>query len=221
MRALKHNIPLTTSSFNSQTVGVVTQDPTLFSGTILSNITYGTPHATMEEAVEAAKMANAHSFIVTFPDGYETEVGERGVQLSGGQKQRLAISRAIIRNPSLLLLDEATSGKWHIRDKTERQLFNNVLMQNFLFLLIDNVALDADSEEVVQAALDNLLSQSRGITTVIIAHRLRTVRNADAIAVVNDGKIVELGSHNELMKSPTGYYRRMVEKSLGGNLAVE
>ena len=89
----------------------------MFSGTILSNICYGTSGATLEEAVEAAKMANAHDFIVKFPHGYDTEVGERGVQLSGGQKQRLAISRAILRNPSLLLLDEATSGKKSIQDK--------------------------------------------------------------------------------------------------------
>lgn len=172
-------------------IGVVTQDPALFSGTILSNICYGTAGATLDEAVEAAKMANAHDFITKFPKGYETEVGERGVQLSGGQKQRLAISRAILRNPSLLLLDEATS------------------------------ALDTESEEIVQLALDDLLSENRGITTVIIAHRLRTVRHCDAIAVLHDGKIVELGSHDELMASPDGYYKKMVEKSLGGNLATD
>lgn len=171
-------------------IGVVTQDPTLFSGTIMSNITYGIDGATRDQAIEAARRANAHDFISSFSKGYETEVGERGIQLSGGQKQRIAISRAIIREPALLLLDEATS------------------------------ALDAESEEIVQAALDSLLSSNKGITTVIIAHRLRTVRNADVIAVVNEGCIIESGCHEELMKLSGGYYKGMVEKSLGGKLAV-
>lgn len=169
----------------------MTQNPVLFSGTILSNITYGVTGVTMEQVEEAAKIANAHEFILGFPNGYNTPVGERGVQLSGGQSQRIAVARAIIRSPSLLLLDEATS------------------------------ALDAESEEIVQAALDNLLSQNRKITTIVIAHRLRTVRNASVIAVVDDGQIVEMGAHHELMQSPNGYYRDMVEKTIGKTLATE
>jgi ABC-type multidrug transport system fused ATPase/permease subunit len=172
-------------------IGIVTQDPVLFSGTILSNITYGMPNATREQAIEAAKRANAHEFITAMPDGYETEVGERGLKLSGGQRQRIAISRAIIRHPSLLLLDEATS------------------------------ALDAESEEVVQRSIDALLKESTGITTIVIAHRLQTVRNADVIACVNDGKIVEMGSHQELMRLDGGYYKIMVSKSMEGKLVTD
>ncbi|KAL3907268.1 MAG: hypothetical protein SGILL_008941, partial [Bacillariaceae sp.] len=160
-------------------IGIVTQDPILFSGTILSNITYGTPNATREAAIEAAKKSNAHDFICAMPNGYDTEVGERGQSLSGGQRQRIAISRAIIRQPSLLLLDEATS------------------------------ALDAESEEVVQQSIDNLLKEASGITTIVVAHRLRTVRNANVIACVDNGKITELGSHEELMKLDSGYYKAM------------
>jgi len=172
-------------------IGIVTQDPILFSGTILSNIMYGMPDATREEAIEAAKRANAHNFICSFPDGYETQVGERGLQLSGGQKQRIAISRAIIRHPSLLLLDEATS------------------------------ALDAESEMLVQGSIDNLLKQSKSITTIIVAHRLRTVRNADYIAVINEGRIVELGSHESLISLEGGYYKGMIDKSMGDKIATD
>jgi ABC-type multidrug transport system fused ATPase/permease subunit len=125
------------------------------------------------------------------PQGYDTEVGERGLALSGGQRQRIAISRAIIRQPSLLLLDEATS------------------------------ALDAESEEIVQKSIDNLLKDASSITTIVIAHRLRTVRNANVIACVDNGQVTELGSHDELMKLDHGYYKAMVLKSTGESLAID
>ncbi|KAL2641264.1 hypothetical protein R1flu_008851 [Riccia fluitans] len=153
-------------------IGLVNQEPALFATTILNNILYGKDEATMLEVEEAAKAANAHSFISTFPDGYETQVGERGVQMSGGQKQRIAIARAMLKRPSILLLDEATS------------------------------ALDAASEGVVQDALDSLMV---GRTTVIVAHRLSTIRNADMIAVVREGKVVETGTHDELMAKNSAF----------------
>jgi ABC-type multidrug transport system fused ATPase/permease subunit len=174
-----------------QRIGIVTQDPVLFSGTIMSNIVYGMPNATREQAIEAAKRANAHDFISATPDGYETEVGERGIKLSGGQRQRVAISRAIIRRPSLLLLDEATS------------------------------ALDAESEEVVQQSIDMLLKENTGVTTIVIAHRLQTIRNADVIVCIKNGKIVELGSHEELLRLKVGYYKGMISKSLKGTLVTD
>ncbi|KNC82823.1 hypothetical protein SARC_04906 [Sphaeroforma arctica JP610] len=149
-------------------VGLVGQEPVLFGGTIMSNIATGKPGATSEEVVNAAKSANAHNFIMDFPDGYETLVGDRGAQLSGGQKQRVAIARAIIQNPRILLLDEATS------------------------------ALDAESERVVQDALDKLLAAQRR-TTIIVAHRLTTIKNADKIAVIKNGVIVEQGKFDELV----------------------
>jgi ABC-type multidrug transport system fused ATPase/permease subunit len=172
-------------------IGIVTQDPVLFTGTIISNIMYGMPNATREEAIEAAKSANAHDFICTFPDDYETEVGERGIALSGGQKQRIAIARSIIRHPSLLLLDEATS------------------------------ALDAESETLVQGSIDSLLKHSKSITTIIVAHRLRTVRNADCIAVINEGGIIERGSHEKLMTIENGYYKSMIDKSMGDKIMID
>eukprot|EP00980_Cylindrotheca_fusiformis_P009868 scaffold2184_cov128-Cylindrotheca_fusiformis.AAC.14 len=163
-------------------IGYVGQEPTLFATTIEKNIRYGNPSATREEVEEAARQANAHDFITSFTDGYDTQVGDKGAQLSGGQKQRIAIARVLVSSPKILLLDEATS------------------------------ALDSESELVVQEALDNVLAAEKRTTTVIIAHRLSTIRNADIIAVVMGGKIVETGTHDELMVASTGYYRSLVEK---------
>eukprot|EP00980_Cylindrotheca_fusiformis_P009862 scaffold2184_cov128-Cylindrotheca_fusiformis.AAC.8 len=163
-------------------IGYVGQEPTLFATTIEKNIRYGNPSATREQVEEAARLANAHDFISSFSDGYDTQVGDKGAQLSGGQKQRIAIARVLVASPKILLLDEATS------------------------------ALDSESELVVQEALDNVLAAEKRTTTVIIAHRLSTIRNADIIAVVMGGKIVETGTHDELMGASTGYYRGLVEK---------
>lgn len=168
-------------------IGVVTQDPVLFDDSIWQNIVYGAPHATREDAVRAAKLAHADAFIRSFPQGYDTGVGERGVQLSGGQLQRIAIARAMVQKPSLLLLDEATS------------------------------ALDAASEQIVQDALDRLLEKGN-MTTVVVAHRLRTVRNADQIAVIDQGKVVEKGTHVELLQLRSGLYRKMVGRA--GNTGI-
>ncbi|XP_022740291.1 ABC transporter B family member 15-like [Durio zibethinus] len=159
-------------------MGLVSQEPTLFATTIKENILFGKEDAGMEEVIEAAKASNAHNFISQLPQGYDTQVGERGVQMSGGQKQRIAIARAIIKSPKILLLDEATS------------------------------ALDSESERIVQEALDKA---SIGRTTIIIAHRLSTIRHADLIAVVQDGHVMETGSHDELMVNEKGFYPMLVQ----------
>ncbi|KAL2489767.1 ABC transporter B family member 2 [Forsythia ovata] len=161
-----------------QQIGLVNQEPALFATTIRENILYGKDDATMEEITRAAKLSEAINFINNLPDRFETQVGERGIQLSGGQKQRIAISRAIVKNPSILMLDEATS------------------------------ALDAESEKSVQEALDRVMV---GRTTVVVAHRLSTVRNADTIAVVQNGAIVETGSHEELISTPNSAYASLVQ----------
>ncbi|KAF5270865.1 hypothetical protein FQA39_LY08310 [Lamprigera yunnana] len=153
-------------------LGYVSQEPVLFATSVLENIRYGRSESTDEEVMEAAKMANAHNFITTFPDGYQTLVGERGITLSGGQKQRIAIARALLKKPAVLILDEATS------------------------------ALDAESEKIVQDAIDEA---RKGRTVLIIAHRLSTVKNADLIVVLNKGRIVEMGTHEEL-RNLKGYY---------------
>ncbi|KAJ1263912.1 hypothetical protein BS78_09G222500 [Paspalum vaginatum] len=160
-------------------MGLVSQEPVLFSGTIHDNIAYG-KHGDVneEEIVMAARASNAHKFISSMPQGYNTTVGERGTQLSGGQKQRIAIARAILKDPRILLLDEATS------------------------------ALDAESERVVQNALDRVMV---GRTTVIVAHRLSTIQGADMIAVLKDGMIVEKGRHQKLMGITGGAYASLVE----------
>lgn len=171
-----------------QHLGYISQEPKLFACTIRENIAYGNPNATFEDIVEAAKAANAHSFIEGFSDGYETQVGDMGGKLSGGQKQRIAIARVLVRNPSVLLLDEATS------------------------------ALDTESERQVQDSLDKLM-QERKRTTIIIAHRLTTVRNADVIAVVENGKVVESGTHEDLIAKQGEDYRLVEAQTHPGDRA--
>lgn len=169
------HVPLKDYSIESlrTQIGMVMQDNILFSESIRENILLGKPNATEEEMIYAAKLANAHDFIMSLPDGYDTEVGERGVKLSGGQKQRVAISRVFLKNPPILILDEATS------------------------------ALDLESEAVIQEALETL---SKDRTTVIVAHRLSTITHADKIVVIQNGEIVEIGTHQELMNNRSYYY---------------
>ena len=161
-------------------VGAVSQEPLLFARSIADNVRYGKPDATMEEIEEASRTANALDFVRRFPDGFDTLVGERGVQLSGGQKQRIAIARAVLKNPKILVLDEATS------------------------------ALDAESEHLVKEALERLM---KGRTTLVIAHRLSTVVDADRVIVLDRGRIVEEGPHKELL-ARAGLYKKLVEKQL-------
>ncbi|RYU94419.1 ABC transporter ATP-binding protein [Emticicia agri] len=170
-------------------IAVVPQEVMLFGGTIYENIAYGKPGATETEVYEAARKANAFDFISSFPEKFQTIVGERGVKLSGGQRQRVAIARAILKDPSILILDEATS------------------------------ALDSESEKLVQDALDELMKNR---TTIIIAHRLATIRNVDTIYVLKDGEIAESGSHEDLILKEEGIYANMVKLQFDNvNLLVE
>jgi len=164
-------------------IGIVQQDVFLFGGTVRDNILYGKPTATEEEMIEAAKKANIHDYILTLPNGYDSQIGERGVKLSGGQKQRLSIARVFLKDPSILILDEATS------------------------------ALDNTTEILIQSALDELC---KGRTTLVVAHRLSTVKNADEIAVVDKGHIVEKGTHDELLQIG-GVYKELYELQFRNN----
>jgi len=158
-------------------MGNVNQEAILFNDTFFNNIAFGVESATLEQVIEAAKIANAHDFIMSTEDGYESTIGDRGSKLSGGQRQRVSIARAILKNPPILILDEATS------------------------------ALDTESEKMVQEALENLMLNR---TTLVVAHRLSTIKRADEICVLHDGKIVERGKHNELI-ALDGYYKRLCD----------
>ena len=165
-------------TFNSlrKNIGIVQQDVFLFNGSIKENILYGNLDASEEEVYDAARKANIHDYILTLPEGYDTQIGERGIKLSGGQKQRISIARVFLKNPSILILDEATS------------------------------ALDNATEILIQKALDDL---TKGRTTIVVAHRLSTIKNADEIYVIEDGQIIEHGPHNELLKDDNGAYSQL------------
>lgn len=179
---LLDGIPLKEISLHDlrKLIGVVTQDSILFNTSVEENLKLGKEDATEEEIIEAAKIANAHDFIMTLPEGYKTEIGDQGGKLSGGQKQRLSIARAVLKNPSILVLDEATS------------------------------ALDTASERLVQEALENLMKNR---TSLVIAHRLSTIQKADQIIVMEQGEIIEQGSHQELMKM-NKHYHNLVEMQM-------
>ncbi|CAM2069029.1 ATP-binding cassette domain-containing protein [Sulfidibacter corallicola] len=174
-----HNLTTLSPTWLRGRIGSVPQEPILFSRSIAENIAYGSETDDPAAIEAAARVANAHDFILHFPEGYQTEVGERGVRLSGGQKQRIAIARAVLKDPEILILDEATS------------------------------ALDAESEFLVKQALERLM---KGRTTLIIAHRLSTVRDADRVVVLDGGRLAEMGSHEALMMRPNGVYRKLVER---------
>jgi len=158
-------------------MGIVTQEPILFNDTIASNIALGKPEASKDEIESAAKIANAHHFIIQKDNGYDENIGDRGSKLSGGERQRVTIARAVLKNPPILILDEATS------------------------------SLDTESERLVQDAINHLM---KARTSLVIAHRLSTVRHADEILVLQNGEIVERGTHDELVIK-NGFYKRLVD----------
>lgn len=176
------NIQSVTLESLRELMGIVNQESILFNDSIFNNIAFGKPDTTMEEVVAAAKIANAHDFIIKTKQGYETNIGDKGVKLSGGQKQRICIARAVLKNPPIMLLDEATS------------------------------ALDTESEKMVQEALNNLM---RNRTSLVIAHRLSTIQNADKIVVLESGRIVEEGSHLQLI-AQNGLYKKLIDMQTFG-----
>ena len=191
-----------------QNVGVVQQEPILFNATVRENILLANSQATQEELEAAAICANAHAFITELPDGYDTYVGEGGIQLSGGQKQRVAIARALLRNPKILLLDEATSAL----DNQSERLVQSALekaSQGRITIVVAH-RLDNQSERLVQSALEKA---SQGRTTIVVAHRLSTVQNADMIACIKSGQVEEAGTHEELLKKQ-GLYSELVATQL-------
>lgn len=171
-----------------ENIAYVPQETSLFHRTVAENIAYSRPDATQEEIERAAKLANAHDFIMELPEGYKTLVGERGIKLSGGQRQRIAIARAILKDAPILVLDEATS------------------------------ALDSESEALIQDALNKLMA---GRTSIVIAHRLSTIASLDRIIVLENGKIVEQGSHHELLKNPNGVYHHLWSRQSGAFMDEE
>ncbi|MDB5146171.1 MAG: ATP-binding cassette protein [Mucilaginibacter sp.] len=171
------NIQAVTMESLRSLMGIVNQESILFNDTIFNNIAFGKPDVTREEVEAAARIANAHNFIMETPNGYQTNTGDRGTKLSGGQRQRICIARAVLNNPPIMLLDEATS------------------------------ALDTESEKLVQEALNNLMKNR---TSLIIAHRLSTIQNADIILVLENGRVVERGSHTELLQN-NGLYRKLID----------
>ena len=162
------------------------QDVFLFSGSFYDNILYGNLNATRKQVIDAAKKAKIYDYIMSLPNGFDTEIGERGVRLSGGQKQRLSIARVFLKNPSILILDEATS------------------------------ALDNVTEALIQEALDSL---KKGRTTIVVAHRLSTIKNADNILVISNGQIIESGTHKKLISKQNGIYKKLY-KSQYKNISI-
>ena len=169
-------------------IGYVQQEPLMFRDTIFNNISYSLPGAHVDQVLNAADVANAHSFITRLPNAYDTTLGERGVGLSGGEKQRLSIARAVLKNPNLMIFDEATS------------------------------AVDSETEKLIQDAIDQVI---RGRTTFMIAHRLSTLRKANRILVVDKGRIIENGSHDELMALKGKYYKLIQIQSMSEKVAAD